>query len=197
MAALRLVGGRGGGLREGWVLRHGGRMARASRRIAGGNLEVRAKVETVDEIGQLAEDFNHMADNLEKQFKELEDAARRQEDFIGSFAHELKTPLTSMIGYADMLRTREMDEEERFTAANYIFREGKRLEALSFKLLDLMVIRHGVLQNRSVTARWLAEELPGVLNTALAKAGIALQGLVDEKKIQVEPHRMRPVLLKP
>ena len=37
-----------------------------------------------------------MADNLEQQFQELEDAARRQEDFIGSFAHELKTPLTSM-----------------------------------------------------------------------------------------------------
>ena len=45
-------------------------------------------METGDEIGDLAADFNHMADNLERQFAELEDAARRQEDFIGSFAHE-------------------------------------------------------------------------------------------------------------
>ena len=45
-----------------------------------------------------------------------------------------------MIGYADMLRSREMTEEERMDAANYIFKEGKRLEALSFKLLDLSLI---------------------------------------------------------
>lgn len=195
MAGLLLLQGLGCYLIAVWLLRPLGRLSRASRRIAGGNLEVRAKVETGDEIGQLAEDFNHMADNLEKQFKELEDAARRQEDFIGSFAHELKTPLTSMIGYADMLRTREMDEEERFTAANYIFREGKRLEALSFKLLDLMVIRHGALQKRSVNARWLAEEIQGVLKPALEKAGIALQVLVEEKQIQVEPDLMKTVLL--
>ena len=102
MAGLLFLQGLGCYLIAVWLLRPLGRLSRASRRIAGGNLEVRAKVETGDEIGQLAEDFNHMADNLEKQFKELEDAARRQEDFIGSFAHELKTPLTSMIGYADM-----------------------------------------------------------------------------------------------
>lgn len=83
-----------------------------------------------------------MADHLQQQFTELQETARRQEDFIGSFAHELKTPLTSMIGYADMLRSREMTEEERFEAANYIFKEGKRLEALSLKLLDLLVLRH-------------------------------------------------------
>ena len=138
MAGLLLLEGLGCYLIAVWLLRPLRRLSRAARRLAGGSLEVRARVETEDEVGQLAADFNHMADSLERQFKELEDAARRQEDFIGSFAHELKTPLTSMIGYADMLRTREMRQEERFEAANYIFREGKRLEALSFKLLYLL-----------------------------------------------------------
>ena len=161
MAGLLLLQGLGCYLIAVWLLRPLGRLSRASRRIAGGNLEVRAKVETGDEIGQLAEEFNQMADNLEKQCKEREDAA----------------------------------EEERFTAANYIFREGKRLEALSFKLLDLMVIRHGALQKRSVNARWLAEEIQGVLKPALEKAGIALQVLVEEKQILVEPDLMKTVLL--
>ena len=73
--------------------------------------------------------------------KELEDAARRQEDFIGSFAHELKTPLTSMIGYADMLRSRKLDEEKHFLCANYIYTEGKRLETMALRLLDIIVTR--------------------------------------------------------
>ena len=45
----------------------------------------------------------------------------RQEDFTASFVHELKTPLTSIIGYADMLRSRDLEEDMRFKAASYIF----------------------------------------------------------------------------
>ncbi len=90
------------------------RLSRTTRRIAQGNLKVRANVDSRDELGALAADFNNMADHLEEQFQELNDMARRQEEFIGSFAHELKTPLTSMIGYADMLRSQEMSQEERF-----------------------------------------------------------------------------------
>ena len=54
-------------------------------------------------------------------------------------SHELKTPLTSIIGYADMLRTMECTKEEMLEAVNYIFHQGKRLESLSFKLLELIV----------------------------------------------------------
>ena len=45
-----------------------------------------------------------------------------------------------------------------------------------------MVIRHGALQKRSVNARWLAEEIQGVLKPALEKAGIALQVLVKKNR---------------
>ena len=100
-----------------------------------------------------------------------------------------------MIGYADMLRTREMSQEERFEAANYIFREGKRLEALSFKLLDLMVLRHGELQKRPVSARWLAEELQGVMRPSLEQAGIRLKVIMEDGQALLEPDLMKTVLL--
>ena len=60
-------------------------------------------------------------------------------EFTANVSHELKTPLTSIIGYADMLRTVECTKEETFEAVNYIFQQGKRLESLSFKLLELIV----------------------------------------------------------
>ena len=178
-----------------WLLKPLGRLSRAARRIAGGDMEVRARVESEDEVGRLTRDFNRMADHLEQQFKELQDTARRQEDFIGSFAHELKTPLTSMIGYADMLRSREMTEEERMDAANYIFKEGKRLEALSFKLLDLMVLRHQELAKRRVSTEWLAEEIRGILEPALEKQEIRLWVSVEDRQVELEPDLMKTVLM--
>ena len=54
-----------------------------------------------------------MAARLEAQVQELTEAARRQEEFIGSFAHEIKTPLTSIIGYADLLRSMPATPEDR------------------------------------------------------------------------------------
>lgn len=178
-----------------WLLRPLRRLSRATRRIAGGNLSVRARMESRDEIGDLAVDFNHMADNLEQQFQELEDAARRQEDFIGSFAHELKTPLTSMIGYADMLRTTQVTQEEQFQAANYIFKEGKRLESLSFKLLDLMVVKNQELELKPVKIRWLAEDIKGMLTPSLKKLGIGLKVIVEDATLMLEPDLMKTVLL--
>ena len=49
--------------------------------------------------------------------------------------------MSSIIGYADLLRSQELSREEQQEAANYIFSEGKRLESLSLKLLDLIVMK--------------------------------------------------------
>ena len=63
-----------------------------SREIATGNFKRRVKVKTRDEVGQLAMNFNAMADSLEK----LELMRR---SFVANVSHELKSPLTSMRGY--------------------------------------------------------------------------------------------------
>lgn len=177
-----------------WLLRPLRKLSRVTRRIAKGDLGVRARMESKDEFGDLARDFNHMADSLEEQFRALQEAARRQEDFIGSFAHELKTPLTSMIGYADMLRSQAVPLEEQFQAANYIFKEGRRLEALSLKLLELMVLRNEELEVRQVSAKWLAEDVKGLFLPVLNKSRITLRVVVEEHLVHVEPDLMKTVL---
>ena len=70
-----------------------------------------------------------------------------------SFVHELKTPLTSIIGYADMLRSGNLPEDMRFKAASYIFSEGKRLENLSLALMSLLVVGHTRSLNRRLMSR--------------------------------------------
>ena len=57
---------------------------------------------------------------------------------MGAFSHELKTPMTAIIGYADTLRSMQVSPEQQRMAAGYIFSEAKRVESLSRKLLMLM-----------------------------------------------------------
>ncbi|MBR0081879.1 MAG: HAMP domain-containing protein [Clostridia bacterium] len=116
------------------------RLKRFTGVIGRGNYSRRAKVTSLDEIGDLTVAFNDMAGDIEQKVTALENTAKQQKDFVASFSHELKTPMTSIIGYADMLRSSELDEEDAFLAANFIYSEGKRLEALSLKLMDLVVL---------------------------------------------------------
>ena len=98
---------------------------------AGGGFVALSAMRAQGRTEREAERRRQRAEELEGEIKLLEEAADRREEFIASFTHELKTPLTAIIGYADMLRSREMSPKNRFTAAGYIFSEGKRLEALS------------------------------------------------------------------
>ena len=65
----------------------------------------------------------------------------RQSRFVADLTHELKTPLTSMIGYADLLRGGELPPENQRRAADAIYHESTRLESLSQQLLSLQDLR--------------------------------------------------------
>lgn len=116
------------------------RMSRAARRIAAGDYGERLPAGGRDEIGGLADSFNQMAGAVEGKIDELARAAREKEDFVANFAHELKTPLTSIIGYADTIYQKELSREETRKAFWHIWNEGMRLESLSYKLMELTVL---------------------------------------------------------
>ena len=118
-------------------------LSQATKQLASGNLQYRFHYTADDEVGQLTSDFNAMARRIEKGVDALQESLARQERFIGSFAHELKTPMTSVIGYADLLRSSMLNPDEAREAANTIFHEAQRLERLSIKLLELLVVRKG------------------------------------------------------
>lgn len=139
------------------------KVAEASRRIAQGNYSQRISTEGKDEIGELALDFNQMAGQVEEKIAELSDVARQKEEFAASFAHELKTPLTSVIGYADMLYQRDLPREDVKSAAGYILDEGMRLESLSLKLMDLFVLnKHDFLLEKMSVEEMFANMRQGI-----------------------------------
>lgn len=110
----------------------------STKKIAAGNYSERAKVYSKDEFSILAKQFNDMAYTIEEKIQELEASNSQKEAFIDNFTHELKTPLTSIIGYADFIRTSRYEEKLFYEAADYIYNEGKHLEKIAFKMMDLI-----------------------------------------------------------
>ncbi len=139
-----------------WLTRPIRLLTRAARKMTEGDYSYRAEQVSSDEMGQLTRDFNHMSRVVEENIHKLEDEIRAREDFIAAFSHELKTPLTAVIGYADLLRSRKLDDEKHFLSANYIYTEGKRLEAMSLRLLDIIVTRRYRLEPQETNAKALS-----------------------------------------
>lgn len=129
------------------------------------------------------------------EMKNLAEAAERREEFIGSFAHELKTPLTAIIGYADMLRSREMTPKNRFTAAGYIFSEGKRLEALSLKLMEIIVSGKQGIERRRFDAPYFIREVAAVTVPSLANDGMTLDMRWEPGEVWIEPDLFKTLMI--
>ena len=136
-----------------------------------------------------------MARRIEEQVEELTAAARREKDFTASFAHEIKTPLTSIIGYADLLLSRDNPPERVRESAGYIFREGKRLEALSGKLMELIVLDRRDFPLRPVSLRAFLERTGNALRPALEGAGLRFAIEAEETPVYLEPDLMETVCL--
>lgn len=118
------------------------KLSQVSKQIADGDYSVRVPVHTEDEIGELSVSFNYMTEQLIEKLMKLDQLLKNQEEFMGSFAHEMKTPLTSIIGYADLMRMEALSKEEQKEACGYIYSEGKRLQNLSLKLMKLLVLKN-------------------------------------------------------
>lgn len=170
------------------------RISRAAKQFSEGQYDKRAAVRSNDELGQLAQSFNDMADSLETKIHELADAAQRQKDFTASFAHELKTPLTSVIGYADTLRSRVLPAKKQVEAANYIFSEGKRLEAMSFALLDLFALEQAAPQFRKMSASRIVQDTAASCAYLLKEKNIRLETRVEEQELHVVPELLHILL---
>lgn len=110
----------------------------ASREIAAGAYDRRTALPGSDEIAELSRSFDEMAAAVQDKVNALQAHVQQRENFIAAFTHELKTPMTSMLGYADLLRGAEVPAATRQKAADFIYHESKRLEALSGRLMELM-----------------------------------------------------------
>ena len=167
----------------------------AVKKIRFGDYTERVEYKEKDEVGILASDFNGMAEQLEEKIKLLKETAKKQEELAGSLAHEIRTPLTAMIGYADLIKRSKMEEQDFLYAVDYIISEGKRLEALSNRMMQLLIEKNAMPNYSVSTVQNLLEDALEAMNPVIDKKKIAVKKSTINFPIRADMELMKNVLL--
>ena len=143
------------------------KLSNVSKDIAKGEYNIRAvESKKNDEIGVLEHNFNLMIDVIENNIEELKYLNESKQRFIDSLNHEIKTPITSIIGYSELLLKSNVSEEIKIKSLKYINSEAKRLETLNSTLLKLTLMRE---ENRKLGKVELKEAINNVKNILIYK----------------------------
>jgi len=165
-------------------------LQQASRDIAGGDFSSRIEVLGSDEITEVARAFNEMAGQLE--------AARiREREFLVSVSHDLRTPLTTIAGYAEAMQEGRIDRSDLERVASVLVTEAGRLRRLveDLMLLSRIEAREFSLRPEAVD---LAAHLKGVLEGFRERAD-SVNVVLDEDirpvgVIEIDPDRIAQVV---
>lgn len=144
----------------------------ATERIASGDPAARADENAPGEFGQLGKSFNEMVNKLDTQMDELKQNAIQKQRLVDDLAHEIRTPLTVIYGYAEYLRRAETTEEEKINCAISVMREAQRLRQISEKLLDDAVMRENPLDAVSVPLAPLLHGTAGPISQIAAEKDV-------------------------
>lgn len=147
----------------------------AAKKIAKGDYGKTVKIKTSDtEITNLTKSFNTMSIAMKKALLNIQKEVDKREQFVANFTHEMKTPMTAIIGYADMLQTYQLSQQEQHQASQAIYKEAKRLEHLSQQLLELIVTQNESPKMSKIHLLDLQQSLENTLKFLSVKYQISL-----------------------
>lgn len=152
------------------------RLNEGAKQIAMGQYDERIVVEKNDEIGELSTNFNQMADAVQSRIQRLKETEQKRTLFMGNLTHELKTPMTAISGYAKTLLTVKLPEEDQEEALSYIYGESCRLERLSQKMMNLLLLEEeDPIQMEQVSAERLFHNVEEACHRSLEDDSITLK----------------------
>jgi signal transduction histidine kinase len=182
------------------VLRPVRQLRQVADKVTEGDMGVRSKIKTGDELQRLGESFNEMLEAIDEQHQRLQDANRAldlklselaeanvtlfqankvKNEFLANVSHELRTPLNSIIGFADLLAENEDQRIGRY--GGNISSAAKNLLSMINDLLDIAKIEAGKTDIRmdKVSVTDICNNLMGLMQPLAQKKQLTLKWQVD------------------
>jgi signal transduction histidine kinase len=170
-----------------------------AKRLGEGDYTARVEMKTNNEIGELGQIFNTMAEKIEKEIALREFSEENRKRLILDISHDLKNPLAGMMGYAELcLKDPNLPEEKRLEYSKVIYDSCIRVNGLINDLFELSVLESSEYKIEPVRidlCEYLREEI-SILLPLLDSAGFTYDFNIPEEEISAsfDPKEMRRVL---
>ena len=186
------------GVLTGFVVEPVRAAARTAARLSTGHLEERVPVKGEDELAQLAQSFNDMAQNLEEQIHRLEELSRLQQRFVSDVSHELRTPRTTIRMAAEVLHSSRAElDEPAMRSSELLLQQLDRFELLLQGLLEISRFDAGaaVLEAEPTDVNALTLRVVDQLQPLARKMNSSIDVVCDQSEIaDVDPRRVERIL---
>lgn len=163
--------------------------------IAQGNLDYRVPVSNQDELGYVAHNINYMAEQLQRMMIKERQVEMSKMALITNVSHDLRTPLTSIVGYLNLLKTddyRDLNEHKRYI--QNAFNKTRQLKKLIDDLFEYTRLTNGtvVLDLKTVDLRGLLEQILTETEPLVLENGLKLVEVLEQPVIRgmVDPEQL-------
>ncbi|UQZ86871.1 Alkaline phosphatase synthesis sensor protein PhoR [Paenibacillus konkukensis] len=150
---------------------------RAAAKIGMGDYSERIRIQSKDEIGELASTINHMVEKLEIVDQEKKKLEHIRQDFLANVSHELRTPLTAMQGFLEALQDGLIDEAAKPRYYGIIYNETLHMNRLVDDIMDLIKLENNeIMLSRS----------PVDMETLLSQIAFKFEPEATDKQTEIE-----------
>jgi signal transduction histidine kinase len=143
----------------------------------------------------MTKSFNKMAVTIQNQIQVLEEEARKKQEYVDNLAHEIRTPLTSIYGYAEYMQKASLTEEDLFESTQYIMDEAYHMNKIADSLLNLATLRFFTPIKAEIDLPRLYEEVSVTLSPLAQKYQVRLESDCQVKTILAQEDLLKSLLL--
>ena len=163
------------------------RIVDALRRLRAGDLGFKLTDIPEGVFAEMAEDINSLGDGMQAALQNEVRAERMKSELITNVSHDLKTPLTSILNYSDLLGKMDLTPEEANDYARIIHQKGLRLKNLTSDLFDISKVQSGAEQiiSERLDACTLARQALAEQDKAVQESGLTVKAAIPEHELPI------------
>lgn len=148
------------------------KLDKAVSKVKQGNYNIKLTKLGNDEIGNFGNSFNEMTIAIQENVNKIQEVSENRKQFIGNLTHEIRTPLTSIIGYSSLITNDKVTDSNIIKEySSKIYEEGKYIQQMSERLMEMLLVENGTTQkeliNISKEMKIIGEELENLFNNTI------------------------------